>query len=413
LGGNHHQIRVEELMKLTCFAIVMSLLLFSLPAAAQDCSGRNDSAPGPSLHRVLYNAQQLIDARKLQQAAKELAAYAKAHPDQDHYLLPFTRGVLAFQLKQRDQAGKLFNRATQLNPCYAPAWRNLAVVLFEQGSAALAAEYMLKAYGLSKPPDHNIKYEAAALYLAANLPARALPLLKDLAKQPKPKKTWLKALVQTYLLLKQGAKAEPVLKRLLAVEPNDATLWRLLAVVGQERNDPASAAAALSIAYGLEPPKPDGWRRLAELYIAAGAPAKAALYYERALAPKASPKDLDLLARVYIQARDGKTALKNALVAAKAAPTAKRWARVGEIHLQARRYAPAMEAFNRAAKLKGGHGRYALLAGQCALQLERYTEALKSLRQAVAMAKKGSATAKNATRSLRELERFLKSRQES
>lgn len=401
-------------MKLTCLSIIMCLLLWPLPAATQDCSGGRETTPGPSLHRALYSAQQLIDAKKLRQAAKELAAYAKDHPDQDHYLLPFTRGVLAFQLKQRGQAGKLFTRATQLNPCYAPAWRNLAVLLFEQGNSAQAAEYMLKAYGLTKPPDQNIKYEAAALYLAANMPASALPLLNDLAKQPKPKKTWLKALVQTYLLLKQGPKAEPVLKRLLAIEPNDATLWRLLAVVGQERSDSASAAAALSIAYGLEPPKKvDGWRRLAELYIAAGAPAQAAVYYERAFGPRPSPKDLDLLARVYIQAREEKAALKNALAAAKAAPTAKRWARVGEIHLHARRYAAALEAFNQAAKLKGGHGRYALLAGQCALQLERYEEALKSLRQAVTMAKKDSSTAKNATRSLRELERFLKTRQES
>jgi hypothetical protein len=85
---------------------------------------------------------------------------------------------------------------------------------------------------------------------------------------------------------------------------------------------------------------------------------------------------------------------------------------MGEIHLQGRRYAPALDAFSRAAKLKGGHGRYALLAGQCAMQLERYEEALGSLRLAMAEAKKGSQTAKMAARSLQELERFLKNRHE-
>lgn len=399
-------------MKLPGLTIILGLLFLALPAAAEDCAGRHDPAPGPGLHRILYKAQELMDGKQINQAASELAKYAKDHPGQDHYLLPFTRGVLAYQLKQRDQAGSLFSRATQLNPCYAPAWRNLAVVLFEQGRATQAAEYMLKAFRLSKPPDHNIQYEAAALFLAANLPKRALPLLKDLTSRPKPKKGWLKALVQAYLLLKQPAQAEPVLKRLLAIQPDDATLWKLLALVGQEKEDSASAAAALKIAYGLEPPKAGGWRRLAELYLAAGTPAQAALYYKQAFGPKPKPKELDLLTRVYIEARDDKAALQTAQAAVKSVPSAKRWARLGEIHLQARRYAPAMEAFSKAAELKGGKGRYALLAGQCAMQLERYAEALKSLRQAVTLAKKGSTTAKNASRSLRELERFLKNRRE-
>ncbi len=400
-------------MRLVRLTIIIWLLLIALPAGAQECTNARDSAPGPGLHRALYKSQELIDSNKLGQAASGLAEHAKSYPGNNHFLLPFTRGVLAYQLKQRVQAGQFFTRATELNPCYAPAWRNLAVVFFEQGRAAQAAELMLRASRLSKPPDNNIKYEAAALFLAAEKPASALTLLKELANLPIPKKTWLKALVQAYLLLKQPAQAEPVLKRLLTIQPNDAVLWRLLAVVGQEKDDPASAAAALSIAYGIDPPKPEGWRRLADLYIAAGAPGQAAIYYIRAFGPKPKPKDLDLLARVFIEARDDKAALNAAQIAAKAAPTAKRWARIGEIHLQARRYAPALEAFRKAAKLKGGRGRYALLAGQCAMQLERYEEALDSLRRAMAVAKKGSTTAKVAARSLQELERFLKSRRES
>lgn len=400
-------------MRLASLTIALCLLFAALPAWAHDCNGARDAAPGPALHRILYETQKSMDGGKLGIASRDLAKYAKDNPDQQHFLLPFTQGVVAYQLKQRKEAGVFFTRATKANPCYAPAWRNLAVVFFEQGQAAQAADLMLRAHKLGKPPDPNIKYEAAALFLAAEKPARALPLLKDLADRPKPKKDWLKALVQAYLLLKKPSQAEPVLKRLLARQPSDAALWRLLAVIGQERNDPASAAAALGVAYGLEPSKDSGWRRLADLHLAAGAPAKAAVIYRRAFGPKPSGKNLDLLALVYIEARDFPAALKTAQAAVKAAPTAKRWARVGEIHLQSRRYAPALDAFRRAANLKGGHGRYALMAGQCAMQLERYEEALQSLRLAMAEAKKGSRTAKIAARSLHELERFLKNRQES
>lgn len=399
-------------MRLASLTILLAMLLAAQPAPAQDCAGAKDTAPGPALHRILYQSQKLIDENKLGKAAKDLAKYAKDNPDEKHFLLPFTQGVLAYQLKQREEAAGHFVTATKANPCYAPAWRNLAVVRFEQGRSAQAADLMLRAYTLSKPPDDNIKYEAAALFLAAEKSVRALPLLKDLASRPKPKKDWLKALVQAYLLLKKPDQAEPVARMLLALQPGDAALWRLLAIIGQEKNDPAAAAAALAVAYGLEPPKDESWRRLADLHLAAGAPAKAAVFYGRAFGANPSPKDLDLLSRVYIEARDFPAALKAAQSAVKAGPTAKRWARVGEIHLQARRYAPALDAFSRAAKLKGGHGRYALLAGQCAMQLERYEEALESLRLAMAEAKKGSQTAKMAARSLQELERFLKNRHE-
>jgi predicted Zn-dependent protease len=391
---------------------LLFLLLAPLIALAQDCSGARNAPPGPALHRALYKTQELIDGGKLEAAARDLAKYAKDYPDEEHYLLPFTRGVVAYQLKKPEAAARFFTDATKKNPCFTPAWRNLAVVLFEQNKPAQAAEFMLRAYSLSKPPDPNLQYEAAALYLAAKQPARALPLLKDLAKRANPKKDWLKALVQAFLITKQPAQAEQVLKRLLAKQPGDSALWSLLAVIGQERNDPAAAAAALSVAYRLSAPKASGWRRLADLHLAAGAPARAAVFYKRAFAPDPKAKDLDLLARVYIEARDFQTALQTALAAVKAAPTAKRWARVGEIYLQSRSYAPALAAFRRAAKLKGGQGRYALLAGQCAMQLERYPEALHSLRLAMAEAKKGSSTAKAAAKSLQELERFLKSRQE-
>ncbi len=399
-------------MRLATLAVLFALLLTPQLAMAQDCSGAGDSAPGPALHRTLYEIQKLMDGGKLDMAARNLAQYAQDHPDEKHYLLPFTQGVVAYQLKQHKAAGRFFSRATTANPCYAPAWRNFAVVLFEQGKAVQAADSMLRAHGLTKPPDGNIQYEAAALCLAAQQPARALPLLKDLANRPKPKKDWLKALVQAYLLLKQPAQAEPVLKRLLAQQPADAALWRLLAVIGQERNDPAAAAAALSIAYRLAPPKVEGWRRLADLYLAAGAPAEAVVFYKRSFGANPQAKDLDLIARVYIEARDFPAALATAQAAVKAAPTAKRWARLGEIHLQSRSYAPALEAFSRAAKLGGGRGRYALLAGQCAMQLERYEEALNALRLARSEAKQGSRIAKTATKSLQELEHFLKSRQE-
>jgi len=234
------------------------LLLAAGPAAAADCPPQ--PRLGRALQAVLHQAQQLMEKKKPAQAEAKLAEFARGRR-RPHPQLSFLRGVLAYQAGRRDQAGEFFAQAVERDPCFRAALRNLAVVRYEQKRPAEAAALVLRAFELSKPKDYNLLYEAAVFHLAAGHSDKALPLLQELARRPAPKKAWLTALVRVYLDTKQPARARRVLERLLAGWPGDAALWRLAAALAARRNDYAAAAAALAVAYRLEPPGPAGWRR--------------------------------------------------------------------------------------------------------------------------------------------------------
>lgn len=260
-------------MKHSLLIALLTLLLAAAPALAAPAEPCTATEPrlNRSAHQALFEAQKLMDGHKDAEAAKRLAAYAKDHPE-GHPQVWFLRGVLAYQAKKRDEAGVYFAKAMEAWPCFQAAVRNLGVVRFEQGKPAEAAGLAFRAYQLSKPKDYNLLYEAAVFRLSAKQAAQALPWLEELAARPQPKKAWLTAQLRAYLDLQRRREAAQVLQRLLARWPEDATLWRMGASLASLNKDYAGAAAALAVAYRLQPPQAAGWQQLAELYRAAGAP---------------------------------------------------------------------------------------------------------------------------------------------
>ena len=397
------------MIRRTLIAALALLLLaanLALAAPAQDCSEEPRLTHG--VHKVLFEAQQLMEKKKDAEAARKLAEYAEDHPDA-HPRFWFLRGVLAYQAKQRDEAGVYFAKAMEGWPCFQAAVRNLAVVRYEQGKPAEAASLAYRAFLLSKPPDYNLLYEASVFLLGANQAAKALPWLEELCARPQPKKAWLTAQLRAYLDLKRNKQAAKVLGRLLARWPGDASLWRLGASLAAMKKDYAGAAAALAVAYRLQPPKEAGWRQLADLYRAAGAPLAAIPFYLKAWGGEPKQiKRLDRLADLYLQGHDLGQAAVWSQRAAKSHPTAKRWARAGRIYLEQKAYPAAHAAFSNAAKLEDKHhdkknngGRYWLLAGFAAWQNEKLSLAEAAFSHALHSAVKNSSTAKEAVRGLK------------
>jgi len=389
--------------------LALALVLLAAGAAgagAEKCPEEPRLTHGS--HQAMYQAQQLMDNKQSAQAAGKLAEFAKGHPEA-HPRLWFLRGVLAYQAGQRDDAGRFFAQAVQGWPCFQAAVRNLAVVRYEQGKPAEAARLARRAFDLSKPPNYDLLYEASVFLLGAEQAGKALPWLEELSARPQPKKAWLTALLRAYLDLKRNQAAAKVLARLLARWPDDASLWRLGASLATMDKDYPKAAAALAVAYRLEPPKPAGWRQLADLYRAAGAPLAAAPYYLRAWGGEPSePKDLDRLADLFLQGHDLAQAARWSLKAAKAQPTARRWARAGRVAMEQKDYPAAHDAFSQAAKLEDKRkgkddkgGRYWLLAGYAAWQNEQLPLAEAAFNQALHSARQGGNTAKEAARGLK------------
>ncbi len=385
-----------------CITALAVMLALAAPAVAKGPQCPSAPKMSRAIHQALYRAQQKMAQKDLTAAAKELAQFAQGR--EGHHQLSFLQGVLAYQAEDKTTAAEHFARAVQLYPCFVPGLRNLALMRFEQGRPKEAAGLAYQAYQLSKPPQPALLYEAAAFRLAAGQPAQALPWLKTLAALPQPKKQWLSALLQAHLSLKQYKPARKVLDRLLTAYPGQARFWRLAASLAARRGRYAQAAAALEVAYRLEPPGPSGWKQLGELYSAAGVPLMAARYYERAWGPDIKePKRLDRLARVYLQGNYPDRALKWAHRAVKAKPSAKRWALVGRIELAQKRYGKAYAAYEKATKLEDKKGRHSLMAGYAAWQQERLEQAQRSFSRALKLAPAGSGTARDAARALKNI----------
>ena len=398
-------------MKRLVLLMGLAALLCGGPALAASQCPEQRRMPR-SLHTLLHEAQQLMEQKKPAQAAAKLAKYAQDRDD-PHPQLSFLQGILAYQAKQLNRAGRFFAAAIKADPCFQAALRNLAVVRYEQERPDEAALLTLRAFELSKPKDYNLLYEASVFWLTAGKTKKAIPLLQQLAARTHPKKSWLTALVRAYMDDKQPRQAEQVLQRLLAGWPGDASLWRLAASLATMRSDYNAAAAYLAVAYRLDPPELNGWRRLAELYRASGAPLAAAPLYLKSMGNQPSkPKDLDLMAQVYLQGHDLKEARRWAQAAAKAEPTARRWSRLGRIAMEQKDYPAARRAYAAAAGLEPKGGRHWLMAGYAAWQGEALEQAAKDFALALKQAKSKSTTAKEASRGLKSVRELIKLKQQ-
>ncbi len=396
-------------------ALLRMLLLLALVAWAQAGAAgrcpRSEPPLSPLLHRVLYQAQERMTAKQDAQALKLLQDYARGRSRSLHFRYWFLRGLLEYRLRRLARAEKSFRLALRAYPCFVPTLRNLAVVLLERKRPLEGAPLLERAHALSRPPDPQILFEAAAFYLQGDRPRRALALLEKLCRRPDPPRPWLKALVQTYLALRRFEQARRALERLLGREPGDPVLWRLLAELYLRTKDYPAAAAALEVAYRLEPPSsPPGWRRLAELYQAAGAPLQAARYYRRAWGDKPRPRDLERLAKLYYFANYPRRALELARRLVQRAPSPGGWALLGSIYRRLRRYPEAYRAFYRAARLGDKDGRYSLMAGYCAWRLDRLQDARDAFRLACRNAGRHRRLQRKAQRALESLEAQLRYR---
>ncbi len=388
--------------------LLLSLLVWGQAAWAGQCP-RSEPPLSPPLHRLLYQVQQQMTAGQHGRALKLLQDYARERTGSLHFRYWFLRGLLEYRLDHLARAEKSFRLALAGYPCYVPTLRNLAVVLLELNRPLEGALLLERAHALSRPPDPQVLFEAAVFYLQGKRPRRALTLLEGLCRRRLPPKAWLKALVQACLSLQRFDQARRALKRLLRREPGDAVLWRILAELNIRAKDYPAAAAALEVAYRLAPPSsPEGWRRLAEIYRAAGAPLPAARCYRRAWGDHPRPRDLERLARLYYFANYPRRALHWARRAVQQKPSPGGWALLGSIYQRLRRYPEAYRAFSRAARLGDKNGRYSLMAGYCAWRLDRLKDARAAFRSAWRKAGKHRQLRREAERALESLEAQLR-----
>lgn len=259
----------------------------------------------------------------------------------------------------------------------------------------------------SKPPCPDPPPVGRSLYdvlqkarrsLDADQNRAALKILSAYAvAHPKTKQYHLSFLMGTaHYRLNQPDRAEACFMAAVGLRPCAGEVWQSVGAVRSMQGDYAGAAAALSVAYRLECPAVDGWRKLGDLYRLAGVPLKAVQAYRNAFGNDPAPEALDLLSDAWLEAHDLEKALANVRTAVNKAPTARRWARIGDICLRRGEHQASLAAYRRAAALDDGDGRMSLMAGVAALKLARISDAETCFKHALSKASPRSDTARNA-----------------
>jgi len=88
-------------------------------------------------------------------------------------------GGLLLELERPDEARDAFRAAARLEPRHADSWLNLGELAYQAGDFPEAAEGIYQGYLLTPSKPQHLLYAAAAAYVLAKQPAKALPLLES------------------------------------------------------------------------------------------------------------------------------------------------------------------------------------------------------------------------------------------
>ena len=234
----------------------------ALPLLREICA-----TPNPSSHWRASLVHVLESLGKNDEAAKLLAGgnATKNKPDDS-----FRSALLHLKNDHPQKALPLLQKLSRKNNPKAQWLMALASTLDQlnrpKEASAVMKKVDLKSAGLSS----NMRLQVAIFWLNHNNPKRALPLLEKLAKDPHASKSCRLAQIEALVRTGQPRAANIPLKLLLNQYPQDEKIWRLAAWTAIEQEDYGKAAAALEVAYRLEPPKSGDWKRIGNLYRLSG-----------------------------------------------------------------------------------------------------------------------------------------------
>jgi len=335
-------------------------------------------------------------------------AFALLHPERPE--LTYQTALFYTRAGQPEKALPLLEKLVAKTPLPAGSANGfflLAMTYDQLGQPEKAAAALDRADLKDPAVSTDLRIQAAFFWMRRDRPERALPLLKEAAKCPRPSRMCRVALVKALVMTGSARQAEPVLRNLLNEGPGDVELWRLASWAAIHQKEYSRAAAALEVTYRLDPPEAGEWRRLGDLYRLAGVPLKAAEAYQRVFGPDPGAKDLDLLTDTYLQGHALREAIAAAGHAVQKDPSARRWERLGDIHLKAWEYGKAMDAFQQSARIDDTGGRMSLKAGYAAWKAEQMAPAKEAFQTALRRAGSEDKTAVRAAQALAAIRQIM------
>lgn len=352
------------------------LPLFLTMALVAGIAHAADRMP-PQTRQAMHKAQVQADDGKFAEAAsvlrEHMATTDEKIPPQVYLML----GGVLYKGGNKKQALATFQKGMKAYPGNVQLVRNNAVISYEQEHYADAGRLFEKTYSLMSPPDPILLYQAGSAYYAGEKFAASVNALERLLAVAKaPKEAWVRLAVHACLAARQLAKAETMLRKYLAVNPEQDPYWELLAKLHLDREQFAKAAAALEICYRLRTPSQKDLERLASIYRYMNAPLMASTTLKRAYANGPDPTQRVKIANLSAAAGRTDEAVKELSQTAASAPLAET---KGCILYQARRFKEAEISFAQALKHNPSAAQSRFYLAMCAWEKRDWKTAKSNL----------------------------------
>lgn len=246
------------------------------------------------------------------------------------------------------------------------------------------AEAMEKAARLQNNPE--LLFHAAYLWHELEQPARALPLLKILAKKKHPEKNWLLLLAGVYNTLNQYTDAAVTFEWIIEVDPAPEYLYNCGVLWLQGENADRALKALLQLA-DAEPPKADWFVATAQGWLVKNEVAKAADAMERAAIISQKPQHIYQAGVLRLQLEQADRAIKLLTPLATLKKPESQWlVALSNAWLLKENYIQGATYMERAAVISG-EGKLYHKAGMLWRVEERLEKAIALLRKSVAVEK--------------------------
>jgi tetratricopeptide (TPR) repeat protein len=334
---------------------------------------------------ALTRADEKREKGDLGAAIDHLRKFASDHPKDDHFILRNQIALWLVQAGRGEEALAQYQAAVHLERRFTQGWLGIGEIAYNLGHYEVAADALRHAFELSDPKQTNTLYYAAAAYVTAKQPAKAVPLLEDLVsgRYGPPALEWYRALVAAYAELKDVARGRKTVDALLTHRKDDPDAWYLAFQYYTEIGDYEQAAVALTVADYVHPLKRKPIVQLGDMYSAIKVPALAGEYYQRALRDSGGTvQEYEKLASAHVAAYDFDAAKRAIDDGLKLESTYRLWSLLGDVHFIQMDYAQALDAYRECSTRDSTQGRPYLMMGYCALQSGQRTQAVSCLERA-------------------------------
>lgn len=178
-------------------------------------------------------------------------------------------GNVYFEQERFEDAETQYLEAVRKFPNFVRGWDNLGVLYFSTKRFAEAAPCFSKVVALGGWEARTFGLQGYCLAQSGNPVAAELAYMQAYAIEP-DNPDWIEGLLHLLLRSKQFDRAEPLLKQLTKLEPENSPYWIMLAKVLISLDRKLDASVALDVAKNLGVLDAEGLQILGDLYIDIG-----------------------------------------------------------------------------------------------------------------------------------------------